>query len=227
MRKWLMGPVMVAGLVGAGLGVGASALSAFAVTTSQAEKRAETFRQLELFAEIVAKAQSNYVVEFDEGEAIEAAIDGMLASLDPHSSYLDPDDFKDMQAQTSGEYGGLGIEVTAQDGFVKVVAPMDGTPASRAGIKSADFRTWTVRVKPGIHFAEDPAFGGKPRELVAEDYVYSIKRVFDPRWKSQMLFELEPAKILGLDDARQRALKGAPFDYLAPEPGRPTLATCC
>ena len=141
MRKWLMGPVMVAGLVGAGLGVGASALSAFAVTTSQAEKRAETFRQLELFAEIVAKAQANYVTEFDEGEAIEAAIDGMLASLDPHSSYLDPDDFKDMQAQTSGEYGGLGIEVTAQDGFVKVVSPMDGTPASRAGIKSGDFLT--------------------------------------------------------------------------------------
>ena len=65
----------------------------------------------------------------------------MLASLDPHSSYLDPDDFKDMQTQTSGEYGGLGIEVTAQDGFVKVVSPMDGTPASRAGIKSGDFLT--------------------------------------------------------------------------------------
>ncbi len=138
MRKWLMGPVVGAGLVGATIGVG---LSAFAVTNSAAEKRAETFRQLELFAEIVAKAQSNYVVEFDEGEAIEAAIDGMLASLDPHSSYLDPEDFKDMQAQTSGEYGGLGIEVTAQDGFVKVVAPMDGTPASRAGIKSGDFLT--------------------------------------------------------------------------------------
>jgi carboxyl-terminal processing protease len=136
MRKWLMGPVIGAGLVGATLG-----FSAFAVTTSQAEKRAETFRQLELFAEIVAKAQTNYVTEFDEAEAIEAAIDGMLASLDPHSSYLNPDDFKDMQAQTQGEYGGLGIEVTAQDGFVKVVAPMDGTPASRAGIKPADFLT--------------------------------------------------------------------------------------
>ncbi len=141
MRKWLMGPVVVAGLVGASLGVGLSALSAFAVTNSQAEKRAETFKQLELFAEIVAKAQANYVTEFDETKAIEAAIDGMLSSLDPHSSYLNPDDFKDMQAQTSGEYGGLGIEVTAQDGFVKVVSPMDGTPASRAGIKSADFLT--------------------------------------------------------------------------------------
>jgi carboxyl-terminal processing protease len=141
MRKWLMGPVMVAGLVGAGVGVGLTSLSAFAVTNTAAEKRAETFRQLDLFAEILAKAQSNYVTEFDDGAAIEAAIDGMLASLDPHSSYLNPDDFKDMQAQTAGEYGGLGIEVTAQDGFVKVVSPMDGTPAYRAGIKSGDFLT--------------------------------------------------------------------------------------
>lgn len=138
MRKWLLGPIVGAGLLGATLG-----FSAFAVTTNgnAAEKRAQTFKQLELFAEIVAKAQANYVTEFDESEAIEAAINGMLSSLDPHSSYLDPDDFKDMQAQTSGEYGGLGIEVTAQDGFVKVVSPMDGTPAFRAGIKSGDFLT--------------------------------------------------------------------------------------
>lgn len=138
MRKWLLGPILGAGLLAGALGV-----SAFAVTTNSnaSEKRAQTFKQLELFAEIVAKAQANYVTEFDESEAIEAAINGMLASLDPHSSYLDPDDFKDMQAQTSGEYGGLGIEVTAQDGFVKVVSPMDGTPASRAGIKSGDFLT--------------------------------------------------------------------------------------
>jgi carboxyl-terminal processing protease len=138
MRKWLLGPVIGAGLLAGTLGV-----TAFAVPTSSnaSEKRAQTFRQLELFAEIVAKAQANYVTEFDEAEAIEAAINGMLASLDPHSSYLDPDDFKDMQAQTSGEYGGLGIEVTAQDGFVKVVSPMDGTPAQRAGIKSGDFLT--------------------------------------------------------------------------------------
>jgi len=138
MRKWLLGAIAGAGLVGAGLG-----FTAFAVTTNgnASEKRAQTFKQLELFAEIVAKAQANYVTEFDESEAIEAAINGMLASLDPHSSYLDPEDFKDMQAQTSGEYGGLGIEVTAQDGFVKVVSPMDGTPAFRAGIKSGDFLT--------------------------------------------------------------------------------------
>jgi carboxyl-terminal processing protease len=138
MRKWLLGPIIGAGLLAGTLGV-----SAFAVTTNAntSERRAQTFKSLELFADVLGKAQSNYVTEFDEGEAIKAAINGMLASLDPHSSYLDPDDFKDMQAQTSGEYGGLGIEVTAQDGFVKVVSPMDGTPAFRAGIKSGDFLT--------------------------------------------------------------------------------------
>jgi len=136
MRKWWLAPVIGAGLVAATVGV-----SAFAVTTNQSAKKAEVFQQLDLFADILAKAQANYVTEFESTEAIEAAINGMLASLDPHSSYLDPDDFKDMQTQTSGEYGGLGIEVTAQDGFVKVVSPMDGTPASRAGIKSGDFLT--------------------------------------------------------------------------------------
>jgi len=136
MRKWWLAPVVGAGLVAATVGV-----SAFAVTTNQSAKKAEVFQHLDLFADILAKAQANYVTEFESSEAIEAAINGMLASLDPHSSYLDPDDFKDMQTQTSGEYGGLGIEVTAQDGFVKVVSPMDGTPASRAGIKSGDFLT--------------------------------------------------------------------------------------
>jgi len=84
---------------------------------------------------------------------------------------------------------------------------------------SSDLRTYTLRLQPGIWFHDDPAFNGQRRELVAEDYVYSIKRVFDPRWKSQMLFELEPAKILGIDAVRQRALKGAPFDYAAPIEG--------
>lgn len=136
MRKWWLAPIVGAGLVSATIGV-----SAFAVPNNQSAKKAEVFQQLDLFADILAKAQANYVTEFDSTEAIEAAINGMLSSLDPHSSYLDPEDFKDMQTQTSGEYGGLGIEVTAQDGFVKVVAPMDGTPAARAGIKSGDFLT--------------------------------------------------------------------------------------
>jgi carboxyl-terminal processing protease len=136
MKNWLVAPI-----VGASLVVGALGMSAFAGPNNPAEKRAETFKQLELFADILAKVESEYVTEVDETAAIEASIDGMLASLDPHSSYLNPDEFKDMQVQTSGEYGGLGIEVTSQDGFVKVVSPMDGTPAARAGIKSGDYLT--------------------------------------------------------------------------------------
>lgn len=136
MRKWLIAPV-----VGAGLAIATIGVSAFAVPDTAATRKAEVLSQLDLFAEILAKAQANYVTEVDSKEAIKAAIDGMLTSLDPHSSYLDPEDFKDMQTTTAGEYGGLGIEVTGQDGFVKVVAPMDGTPAFRAGIKSGDFLT--------------------------------------------------------------------------------------
>lgn len=136
MRKWLVAPLLGAGALAVALGV-----SAFAVTNNQSDNRAETFRQLELFAEILARVQADYVEPINETKAIEASIDGMLASLDPHSSYLNPDEFRDMQVQTSGEYGGLGIEVTAQDGFVKVVSPMDGTPAFRAGIKSGDYLT--------------------------------------------------------------------------------------
>ena len=136
MRKWWLAPIVGAGLVAGTIGV-----TAFALPNVQSAKKAEAFQQLDLFATILAKAQSDYVTEIDTTEAIEAGINGMLSSLDPHSSYLNPDDFKDMQTQTSGEYGGLGIEVTAQDGFVKVVSPMDGTPAFRAGIKSGDFLT--------------------------------------------------------------------------------------
>lgn len=138
MRKWLVGPVIGAGLIGATLGIG---VSAFAVTNGPADSRADTFKHLELFAEILARVQSDYVTPIDEDKAIEASIDGMLSSLDPHSSYMNPDEFRDMQVQTAGEYGGLGIEVTGQDGFVKVVSPMDGTPAQKAGIKSGDYLT--------------------------------------------------------------------------------------
>tara|TARA_R110000764_G_scaffold129616_2_gene217420 strand:- start:58 stop:1275 length:1218 start_codon:yes stop_codon:yes gene_type:complete len=108
-----------------------------------------TYQQLELFAEILARARQDYVVEVDESAAMEAAINGMLTSLDPHSGYLNPDDFRSMQVQTSGEYGGLGIEVTMEDGFVKVISPMDNTPASRAGIQSGDLIT-AINGKPII-----------------------------------------------------------------------------
>lgn len=99
------------------------------------------YEQLDLFGDIFERIRAQYVEDVDEGDLIEAAINGMLTSLDPHSSYLSPDDADDMRVQTRGEFGGLGIEVTQEDGFVKVVAPMDDTPADVAGIESGDFIT--------------------------------------------------------------------------------------
>jgi carboxyl-terminal processing protease len=107
----------------------------------EADRKASVYEQLDLFGDIFERIRSQYVETVDEGELIEAAINGMLTSLDPHSSYLAPKDFGDMQVQTKGEFGGLGIEVTQEEGFVKVVSPIDGTPAADAGIQSGDFIT--------------------------------------------------------------------------------------
>src|SRR5579862_6059757 len=102
---------------------------------------ADTYRQLNLFGDVFEKIRTDYVEKPDEEKLIEAAINGMLTSLDPHSSYMDAKAFRDMQVQTRGEFGGLGIEVTQEDGLIKVVTPIDDTPASRAGILSGDLIT--------------------------------------------------------------------------------------
>ena len=107
----------------------------------ETEKTGSVYEQLDLFGDIFERIRGQYVEEVEPKDLIEAAINGMLTSLDPHSSYLPPDDFDDMQVQTRGEFGGLGIEVTQEDGFVKVVSPMDDTPAAAAGIQSGDFIT--------------------------------------------------------------------------------------
>ncbi len=99
------------------------------------------YEQLDLFGDIFDRIRAEYVEEVEAKDLIEAAINGMLTSLDPHSSYLSPEDAADMRLQTRGEFGGLGIEVTQEDGWVKVVSPMDGTPADAAGIMSGDFIT--------------------------------------------------------------------------------------
>ena len=105
--------------------------------------------------------------------------------------------------------------------FDYMARPVRLVPNTTIGLPevSGDFRTFTLRIRPGIWFQDDAAFKGQRRELTAEDYVYSIKRVFDPRWKSQMLFELEPEKIVGIDVLRQRALEGRAFEYDAPIEG--------
>ncbi|MGV8840318.1 MAG: S41 family peptidase [Bauldia sp.] len=117
--------------------LGLSRQSLFAGTPAQAQS-SETYRQLNLFGEIFERILADYVDEVDEATLIQAAIAGMVQSLDPHSSYLPPEAFLDMQATTRGEFGGLGIEVTQEDGVVTVVSPIDDTPAARAGILAGD-----------------------------------------------------------------------------------------
>ena len=131
-------------LLGAALGVGASALSTqthLLSGTSAIAASAETYRQLSLFGDVFEKVRTDYVEKPEESKLIESAVNGMLTSLDPHSSYMDGKAFRDMQTQTKGEFGGLGIEVTMEDGLIKVVSPIDDTPASKAGLLSNDIIT--------------------------------------------------------------------------------------
>jgi carboxyl-terminal processing protease len=101
----------------------------------------DTYRQLIMFGDVFEKIRAAYVEEPDEGQLIKGAINGMLSALDPHSSYMDAKSFGDMQVESKGEFGGLGIEVTLEDGIIKVVAPIDDTPAAKAGILSGDIIT--------------------------------------------------------------------------------------
>ena len=135
MKKYLL-----IGMSAFALGAGSMAyVSQQAVASVQ--PRSQTYRMLELFGDVLDTVQRQYVTEVDDTKLIEAAIDGMLTSLDPHSGYLNPESFDDMRDQTRGEYGGLGIEVTSEDGVVKVISPMDGTPAALAGVKAGDYIT--------------------------------------------------------------------------------------
>ncbi len=123
----------------------ATALAALALLSPLAASAqgtsSETYRQLNLFGDVFERIRADYVEEVSDEQLIEAAIDGMLVSLDPHSSYLNPKNFEDMEIQTKGEFGGLGIEVTMENGIIKVVSPIDDTPAFRAGLQPGDFVT--------------------------------------------------------------------------------------
>ncbi|WP_460449962.1 S41 family peptidase [Alsobacter sp. SYSU BS001988] len=138
MRKF---PMLMLGVV---LGAGAATLATndrLLSTTSAVAAASDTYRQLNLFGDVFEKIRSDYVEKPDESKLIESAINGMLSGLDPHSSYLDAKSFRDMQVQTRGEFGGLGIEVTMEEGLIKVVSPIDDTPASRAGVQAGDIIT--------------------------------------------------------------------------------------
>lgn len=107
----------------------------------KAQTPQDTYRQLNMFGDVFERVRAQYVEPMTDEEIIEKAVEGLLISLDPHSSYLDDDDYKDMQVQTRGEFGGLGIEVTMENGFVKVVSPIDETPAALAGVQAGDYIT--------------------------------------------------------------------------------------
>ncbi|MHA6288070.1 S41 family peptidase [Maricaulis sp. CAU 1757] len=119
----------------------AFAVGAVAIAVSaegSQEDRSETFRQLELFGDVLSRIESDYVSETDKAEMIEAAIEGMLTALDPHSAYHNPDAYEDLRVTTRGEYGGLGMEVTKRDEFITIVSPISDTPAERAGLRTND-----------------------------------------------------------------------------------------
>ena len=126
----------------AGAAVVALSIGAVAYASQPAfAPRSDTYKQLELFGNVLAIVQQDYVVPVDSKKLINAALEGMLASLDPHSNYLSDDDYTDLKEKTRGSYGGIGLEVTGEDGAVKVVTPMDDTPAQKAGIESGDYIT--------------------------------------------------------------------------------------
>src|SRR5215211_7819845 len=138
MRKLSL--VFMGAVVGAGTATLVSQTHLLSSTSAVAAS-AETYRQLSLFGDVFEKVRTDYVEKPDESKLIESAINGMLTGLDPHSSYMDPKSFRDMQVQTRGEFGGLGIEVTMEEGLVKVVAPIDETPAAKAGVMANDIIT--------------------------------------------------------------------------------------
>jgi carboxyl-terminal processing protease len=138
MRKTSL--VLLGAAAGAAMTLFATEPQNFLLTSAKAAV-ADAYHQLNLFGDVFERVRADYVEVPDDDKLIESAINGMLAGLDPHSSYMDPKGFRDMQVETSGEFGGLGMEVTMEDGLIKVVAPIDETPAAKAGILANDIIT--------------------------------------------------------------------------------------
>src|SRR6516165_10231747 len=121
--------------------VAGSTMVSYARIGSTPTSAPELHRQLDLFGEVLQRVRSDYVEKPNDAKLIEAALNGMLSALDPHSGYLNPKQFHELQVQTSGEFAGIGLEVTMEDGAVKVVAPIEDTPAAKGGVQSGDFIT--------------------------------------------------------------------------------------
>ena len=136
-----MKKIWLAGVGGAVAGVLVSTQFAVPLLAQEADEQKSVYEELDLFGDIFERIRSSYVEPVEDKVLIEAAINGMLTHLDPHSSFMPSDEFDDMRVQTKGEFGGLGIEVTQENGVVKVVSPIEGTPADRAGVQPGDFIT--------------------------------------------------------------------------------------
>ncbi len=136
MRKYLL--IGVSSFV---LGAGTMAYVNTAAHATAAPGHADAYHMEELFVDVLSIVETQYVTPVDDKKLIQAAIDGMVTSLDPHSGYLAPDDYSDMEDQTRGSYGGLGLEVSSDEGAVKIISPIDDTPAARAGLASGDYIT--------------------------------------------------------------------------------------
>ena len=161
-------------------------LMIFATTSADAAVE-DTYRQLNLFGDIFERVRADYVEQPDDTKLIESAIAGMLAGLDPHSSYMDPKSLKDLREETSGEFGGLGIEITMEDGLIKVVAPIDETPAVKAGILANDLivkvydqqvqfdRCVIAVVVLAGHQSLEGVQGGRIVPVVADAHVYFFR----------------------------------------------------
>ena len=195
-HKLWFSSVMMSLVMAAGLSVSTG------VFASKPEKETLPMQELRAFAEIFGRIKKDYVEDVEDIDLLESAIDGMLSGLDPHSTYLNAEEFKDLQEGTSGEFGGLGIEVGIEDGFIKVIAPIDNTPAERAGVKAGDL---IIRLdgKPVKGMGLEEAVGlmrGKPgtsivltivREAEEKPIKVSIKRavIKTVSVKSRMLEE--------------------------------------
>ncbi|MGH6945777.1 MAG: S41 family peptidase [Kiloniellales bacterium] len=162
MRRWQIAAVLAAIVTIVPMSIGAQ------------DDRSETYRQLKLFGDVFERVRADYVEQVSDEQLIEYAIEGMLERLDPHSSYLNPKNFRDMRVQTRGEFGGLGIEVTMENSLIKVVSPIDDTPAFRAGVKAGDLIT---------HLDDEPVVGltlsnavEKMRGPVGTDLKLTIRR---------------------------------------------------
>ncbi len=165
---------MMRKIVTIGCGALALLLTASLATPAAQAASSETYRQLNLFGDVFERVRSDYVEEVSDKELIESAIDGMLSSLDPHSSYLNRESFEDMRVETKGEFGCLGIEVTMESGLVKVVSPIDDTPAALAGVKAGDFITHLDGEQVlGLTLSEAV---DRMRGLVGTDIVLMIRR---------------------------------------------------